>query len=176
LGDLDDEEMPSVPLWDNNSTTEDYASSLVALPSDKSINGCSSGKDLTSVNRCEATPAVENTFKEFLTAKLQEKPHVLAHLPPVPMDKDEVIQVDERGNSLQEEEVKPENLLLEELHARQLRGELNSIDDVRSTFDTVMGAECTTWPFCMTSASGSCKALIQSVYWPGIMLSSKIAW
>ncbi len=38
------------------------------------------------------------------------------------------------------EEVRPERLLLHELHARQLRGELNSIDDVRTTFETVMGA------------------------------------
>jgi hypothetical protein len=63
------------------------------------------------------------------------------------------MQVDSQGNSLtipphlaeqideiQEEEVRPERLLLHELHARQLRGELNSIDDVRITFETVMGA------------------------------------
>jgi hypothetical protein len=63
------------------------------------------------------------------------------------------MQVDSQGNNLtvpphlseqideiQEEEVKPERLLLHELHSRQLRGELNSIDDVRITFETVMGA------------------------------------
>ena len=67
---------------------------------------------------------------------------------------DEVMQVDTQGNSLtipqhlaerideiQEEEVRPESLLLHELHSRQLRGELNSIDDVRITFETVMGAD-----------------------------------
>ena len=47
----------------------------------------------------------------------------------------------EQIDDIQEEEVKPERLLLHELHARQLRGELNSIDDVRITFETVMGAD-----------------------------------
>jgi hypothetical protein len=64
---------------------------------------------------------------------------------------DEVMHVDSQGNSLtfpqhlaeqidasQEEEVRPESLLLHELHSRQLRGELNSIDDVRITFESVM--------------------------------------
>jgi hypothetical protein len=46
----------------------------------------------------------------------------------------------EQIDEIQEEEVKPERLLLHELHSRQLRGEINSIDDVRITFETVMGA------------------------------------
>jgi hypothetical protein len=86
---------------------------------------------------------------------------------------DEVIQVDSQGNSLtipqhlaeqidgsQEEEVRPESLLLHELHSRQLRGELNSIDDVRITFETVMGADfsASTLSLCMMSALGSCRA------------------
>ncbi len=48
----------------------------------------------------------------------------------------------EQIDDIQEEEVKPERLLLHELHSRQqLRGEVNSIDDVRITFETVMGAD-----------------------------------
>ena len=67
---------------------------------------------------------------------------------------DEVMQVDSQGNSLslpphiaaqidaiQEEEVDPESLLLPEMYSRYVRGELNSIDDVRITFEAVMGAD-----------------------------------
>ncbi len=114
----------------------------------------------------DATSGTSEKFKVFLKDKLQERQHTLVpsapnspsrEKPPAsPREivEDEVMQVDSQGNSLtilphlaeqideiQEEEVKPERLLLQELHARQLRGELNSIDDVRITFETVMGAD-----------------------------------
>jgi hypothetical protein len=75
---------------------------------------------------------------------------------------DEVMQVDSQANGLtipphlaeqideiQEEEVKPKRLLLHELHSRHLRGELNSIDDVRITFEAVMGEDFSGKP-CMS--------------------------
>ena len=114
----------------------------------------------------DATPKSSEKFKAFLKDKLQERQHALlpsASNPPSrekppasPREnvEDEVMQVDSQGNSLtipqhlaelidgsQEEEVGLESLLLPELHARYLRGELNSIDDVRITFEAVMGAD-----------------------------------
>jgi hypothetical protein len=116
--------------------------------------------------RSDATPETSERFKTFLKDKLQERQHALVpsapnspsrEIPPAsPREivEDEVMQVDSQGNSLsipshlaeqiddiQEEEVKPERLLLHELHSRHLRGELNSIDDVRITFETVMGVD-----------------------------------
>jgi hypothetical protein len=113
-----------------------------------------------------ATPKSPEKFKVFLKDKLRERQHTLVPSAPNSPSRgkppasprenveDEVMQVDSQGNSLtipphlaeqidgiQEEEVKPERLLLHELYARQLRGELNSIDDVRNTFDTIMGAD-----------------------------------
>ncbi len=77
--------------------------------------------------------------------------HKLRHSPVHP--EDEVMQVDAQGNNLtipqdlagqidaiQEEEVDPESLLLPEMNSRHLRGELNSIEDVRITFETLLDA------------------------------------
>jgi hypothetical protein len=89
---------------------------------------------------------------------------------------DDVMQVDTQGNTLtipqdlaeridaiQEEEVDPESLLLQEMYSRHLRGELNSIEDVRATFETLLGEdEAVSVDFMYESASGSCKALILS--------------
>jgi hypothetical protein len=153
-------------------------------------------------DRSVATPEATEKFKVFLKDKLQERQHALVpsapnspsreNPPASPREivEDEVMQVDSQGNSLtipphlseqideiQEEEVKPERLLLHELRSRQLRGELNSIDDVRITFETVMGANFSgidvVFVYELTFASGSCKAQILSAKWPGIMPSSK---
>jgi hypothetical protein len=97
---------------------------------------------------------------------LQEGQHALSHSPPnspgrvnplasTRVDLEyEIMQVDAQGNTLtipqdlvkqidamQEEEVDPESLLLHEMYSRYLRGELNSIEDVRITFETLLGAK-----------------------------------
>ncbi len=67
---------------------------------------------------------------------------------------DEVMQVDAQGNNLtisldlaeqidaiQDEEVYSESLLLQEMYSRYLRGDLNSTDDVRATFETLLGED-----------------------------------
>ncbi len=118
------------------------------------------------VNRSDATPEAVEKFKEFLKGKLQERRHPLSHSPtnspgrvnplgsPREDLEDEVMQVDAQGNTLaipqdlteqidaiQEEEVDPESLLLQEMYSLHLRGEFNSIEDVRITFETLLGAE-----------------------------------
>ncbi len=47
----------------------------------------------------------------------------------------------EQIDAIQEEEIDPESLLIQEMYLRQLRGDLNSIDDVRITFETLLGAD-----------------------------------
>jgi hypothetical protein len=47
----------------------------------------------------------------------------------------------ERIDAIQEEEVDPESLLLQEMYSRYLRGDLNSTDDVRTTFETLLGED-----------------------------------
>jgi hypothetical protein len=69
----------------------------------------------------------------------------------------------EQINASQEEEVDPESLLLPEMYTRYVRGELNSIEDVRNTYETLMGQSFASRKIsCMTSVSGSCIALIPS--------------
>ncbi len=97
------------------------------------------------------------------------------------------MQVDSQGNSLsipshlaeqiddiQEEEVRPERLLLHELHSRHLRGELNSIDDVRITFETVIGVDFN--GIDVVFVYDACLRLMQSsdsAKWPRTMPLSK---
>ncbi len=103
-------------------------------------------------------------FKVFLKDKLQEKQHALLHSAPSSPSRvnppgspkedleDEVMQVGAQGNNLTipqdladqidailEEEVDPESLLLPEMYSRHMRGELNCIEDVRNTYETLMG-------------------------------------
>jgi hypothetical protein len=112
----------------------------------------------------DATPKSSEKFKVFLKDKLQERQHALVpsapnspsrEKPPAPLEEvaeDEVMQVDSQGNSLslpphvaaqidaiQEEEVDPESLLLPEMYSRYVRGELNSVEDVRNTYEALMG-------------------------------------
>jgi hypothetical protein len=42
-------------------------------------------------------------------------------------------------DAIQEEEADAESLLLPEMYSRHLRGELNSVEDVRITYETLMG-------------------------------------
>jgi hypothetical protein len=47
--------------------------------------------------------------------------------------------VAEQIDAIQEEEVDPESLLLPEMYSRYVRGELNSVEDVRNTYEALMG-------------------------------------
>jgi hypothetical protein len=107
-------------------------------------------------------PDTAEKFKAFLKDKLQERQHSLSdsnssgcvNPPASPREtsEDKVMQVDSQGNSLdipphvaaqidaiQEEEVDPESLLLPEMYSRYVRGELNSVEDVRNTYEALMG-------------------------------------
>jgi hypothetical protein len=104
--------------------------------------------------------------KQWVRGKLQERQHALSHSPPgspgrvnplgSPREdpEDEVMQVDAQRNNLtipldlaeqidaiQEEEVGPESLLFQKMHSRYLRGDLNTTDDVRATFETLLGED-----------------------------------
>jgi hypothetical protein len=157
----DDEGMQNSPLRNYNATTEENASSSAAIPAEKSNNGSPSGKDEqdpTSAQLCRKGSPL------WIRGKLQEKWHTLSHSPPNSPGKvnppgstrenleDEVMQVDAQGlalaipqdlaeriDGIQEKEVDPESLLLPEMYSRHVRGELNFIEDVRSTYETLMG-------------------------------------
>jgi hypothetical protein len=150
----------------HNAITEESASSS-SVVTENSKNSSLSGKDEqdpTSAQQCrKGSP-------QWVRGKLQERQHPLSHSPPnspgrvnplgSPREdpEDEVMQVDAQGNNLtmplhlaeqidaiQEEEVDPESLLLQEMHSRRLRGELNSTDDVLTTFENLLGEDGTVW-------------------------------
>jgi hypothetical protein len=141
----------------------DPSSAEALVPNEADRSDASLSPNLQAVTS-KLTPETAEKFKAFLKNKLQERQHVLSPsapnspsrvnppASPKPDLEDEIMHADAQGNNLtiplhlaeqidasQEEEVDPESLLLPEMYTRYVRGELNSIEDVRNTYETLMG-------------------------------------